>query len=43
MQLTILWEEILKRLPAIEVVGEPVRTYSNLLRGIAELPVQIPA
>ncbi len=43
MQLTILWEEILRRLPAIEVVGEPVRTYSNLLRGINNLPVRIPA
>ena len=42
MQLTILWEEILKRFPAIEVVGEPVRAYSNLLRGIASLPVRIP-
>ena len=30
MQLTILWEEILKRdLPMIEVVGEPTRAYSN--------------
>jgi cytochrome P450 len=43
MQLTILWEEILKRFPVIEVVGEPVRLYSNLLRTIASLPVRIPA
>lgn len=44
MQLTILWEEILKRdFPIIEVVGEPVRTYSNVLRSISALPVCIPA
>ncbi|HEY4171682.1 MAG TPA: cytochrome P450, partial [Rhodopila sp.] len=44
MQLTILWEEILKRdLPPIEVVGEPTRGYSNLLRSIVSLPVRIPA
>jgi cytochrome P450 len=44
MQLTILWEEILKRdLPPIEVVGEPARGYSNLLRSIVSLPVRIPA
>jgi cytochrome P450 len=44
MQLTILWEEILKRdLPMIEVVGEPTRAYSNLLRSIASLPVRVPA
>ncbi len=43
MQLTILWEEILKRFPRIEVVEEPKRTYSNLIRGIASMPVRIPA
>jgi cytochrome P450 len=44
MQLTILWEEILKRnWPPIEVVGEPTRGYSNVLRSIGSLPVQIPA
>ena len=43
MQLTILWEEILKRkLPMIEVVGEPTRGYSNVLRSIGSLPVRIP-
>ena len=40
-QLQILWEEVLKRDLAIEVVGEPVRAYSNFLRGIKSLPVQI--
>jgi cytochrome P450 len=42
LQLRILWEEILPRLPMIEVVGEPVRSYSNVLRGIHSLPVRIP-
>lgn len=42
MQLTILWEEILKRFPVIEVMGEPKRAYSNVLRGITSLPVRIP-
>jgi cytochrome P450 len=43
MQLTILWEEILRRFPMIEVLGEPKRMYSNILRGIVSLPVRIPA
>ncbi|MBX6742925.1 MAG: cytochrome P450 [Acetobacteraceae bacterium] len=43
MQLKILWEEILKRFPLIEVVGEPKRVYSAFVHGIAELPVRIPA
>jgi cytochrome P450 len=42
MQLTILWEEILKRFPKIEVVEEPKRAYSNLIRGIVSMPVRIP-
>jgi cytochrome P450 len=43
MQLTILWEEILKRnLLMIEVVGNPGRGYSNVLRSITSLPVRIP-
>jgi cytochrome P450 len=43
MQLTILWEEILKRnLPMIEVAGSPGRGYSNVLRSITSLPVRIP-
>ena len=42
MQLTILWEEILKRFPAIEVMDEPTRSYSNVIRGIRSMPVRIP-
>ena len=43
MQLRILWEEIMKRFPHIEVVGEPVRVKSHFVRGFVELPVRIPA
>ena len=43
LQLHVLWEEIVKRDLAIEVVGEPVRAYSNFLRGIKALPVRIAA
>ena len=42
LQLTILWEEILQRFPRIEVLAEPKRAYSNILRSIASMPVQIP-
>ena len=41
LQLHVLWEEILRRDLAIEVVGEPVRAYSNFLRGIKALPARI--
>jgi cytochrome P450 len=43
LQLTIMWEEILKRFPVIEVVDEPVRLYSNFISGIKHLMVRIPA
>ncbi len=44
MQVSILWEEILKRdWPMIEVMGPPERAYSNVLRSISSLPVRIPA
>jgi cytochrome P450 len=42
-QLTILWEEILKRDLHIEVLDAPKRIYSNFIRGIASLPVRIAA
>jgi cytochrome P450 len=41
MQLRVLWEEILRRFPKIEVVGDPVYLRSNFIRGILELPVRI--
>ncbi|MBI1212978.1 MAG: cytochrome P450 [Alphaproteobacteria bacterium] len=43
MQLTIIWEEILKRFPRIEVVGEPVRNYSSFVHGFETMQVVIPA
>lgn len=39
MQVRILWEEILKRFDRVEVVGEPVRTFSNFVMGFTDLPV----
>ena len=42
MQPTILWQEILKRFPVIELMGEPKRSYSNLIHGIISMPVRIP-
>jgi cytochrome P450 len=42
MQLTIIWEEILKRFPQINVVGEPVLNWSAFVHGFESLPVVIP-
>jgi cytochrome P450 len=42
MQLRIVWEEILKRFPKIEIVGEPVRLKSCFLRSYREMTVVIP-
>jgi cytochrome P450 len=42
LQLRIIWEEILKRFPVIEVVGEPRRVYSTFVKGYEHLPVVIP-
>jgi cytochrome P450 len=41
LQLRVLWEEILRRDMQIEVVGRPVRVYSNFLRGFRSMPVRI--
>ena len=43
MQLIILWEEIMKRFPVIELVEQPKRIYSNFIHGISEMKVCIPA
>jgi cytochrome P450 len=43
MQLRIVWEEVLKRFPKIDVVGEPTRVYSAFVKGYETLPVVIPA
>ena len=43
MQLTIIWEEILKRFPRIELVEEPVRGFSSFVHGYESMRVVIPA
>jgi cytochrome P450 len=43
MQLRVLWEEILKRYPSIDVVGEPERVSSCIFHGFSKMPVRIPA
>jgi cytochrome P450 len=42
LQLTILWEEIMKRFPFIELVEEPKRVYSAFVHGISLMMVRIP-
>ncbi|MCL6421599.1 cytochrome P450 [Aestuariirhabdus haliotis] len=41
MQLRILWEEIMQRFRFVEVMGEPERVKSNLVRGYKTLPVRL--
>ena len=41
MQLRVVWEEILKRFHAVEVVGPAVRNRSNMIRGYRSLPVRV--
>jgi len=41
LQLRILWEEILTRDMRFEVLGQPKRLYSHLIRGLLTLPVRI--
>jgi cytochrome P450 len=43
LQLTIIWEEILKRFPVIRVIDEPVRTHSSFVKGYESMRVIIPA
>ena len=43
MQLRIVWEEVLKRFPKIEVLEEPVRVRSSFVKGYEKLMVRIPA
>jgi cytochrome P450 len=42
LQLKVLWQEILKRFPRIEVVGEPTRTRSNFVHGFTAMTALIP-
>jgi cytochrome P450 len=41
LQLTILWEEILKRRLMIEIMDEPRRIHSSFIHGISELKVRV--
>ncbi|MGH7022085.1 MAG: cytochrome P450, partial [Caulobacteraceae bacterium] len=41
LQLKIIWEEMLKRFPKIEVTAEPTRVYSSFIKGYTHLPVRI--
>ena len=43
MQLRILWEEIHKRFPKIEVLSAPTRVKSSFVRGYSEMMVRIPS
>ena len=42
LQLTILWEEILRRFPFIEVMEPPKRVHSSFVHGISSMMVRIP-
>ncbi len=42
LQLKIIWEEILKRFPGVQVVGEPRRVFSSFVKGYEYLPVVVP-
>jgi cytochrome P450 len=42
LQLTIIWEEILKRFPKIRLLEEPKRSYSIFVKGYEEMKVVIP-
>ncbi len=41
MQLRVIWEELMKRYPKIDVVGDPKYLKSSFIHGIRELPVRI--
>ena len=43
LQLRVIWEEILKRFPDIQVTGEPTRVASSFVKGYEHLPVVIPS
>ncbi|MEQ8746061.1 cytochrome P450 [Pyruvatibacter sp.] len=43
LQIKILWEEILKRFPKIEVMAEPTRSSGCFVKGYTYMPVRIPA
>jgi cytochrome P450 len=42
LQLRVIWEEILRRFPVIQVTAEPTRVASSFIKGYERLPVNIP-
>jgi cytochrome P450 len=42
LQLRVIWEEILKRFPTIQLLEEPKRTYSTFVKGYESMQVLIP-
>ena len=42
LQLRVIWEEILKRFPDIQLIEEPNRTHSCFVKGYERMQVQIP-
>jgi cytochrome P450 len=43
LQLRVLWEELIKRFDDYEIVGEPVFSNHNFVRGFDQLMVRLPA
>ena len=43
LQLKIIWEEIMKRFPDIQVISEPKRVYSTFVKGYESMKVVIPS
>jgi cholest-4-en-3-one 26-monooxygenase len=43
IELRIMFEELLRRMPDVELDGEPKRLRSNFLNGIKSMPVRFPA
>ena len=42
LQLTIIWEEIMKRFPDIQLLEEPSRSYSIFVKGYEDMKVVLP-
>jgi cytochrome P450 len=42
LQLRVIWEEILKRFPDVQLVDEPRRVHSSFVKGYESMKVIIP-
>ena len=42
LQLRVIWEEILKRFPTVQLLEEPKRTFSTFVKGYERMQVLIP-